>query len=65
MSSYLLKYCVGTVCLFALLLAVTPLGKPSAIAKGDRYEDKDFNQTVNWKSPPNTRGTYSIMSSCV
>src|SRR6187402_2692395 len=66
-SSHLPSY-LGILCLFTpfvLLLAVTPLGKPSATANGYRYEEKGFNQTVNWKPPPNTRGTYSIISSCI
>lgn len=28
-------------------------------------ESQTYNQTANWKPSPNTRGTYSIVSSCV
>jgi hypothetical protein len=48
-----------------LLFVMTPLARDSTLQEGEYYENTRFNETVNWKPPPNTRGTYSIISSCI
>jgi hypothetical protein len=51
---------------FLLVIIVTVLAPSNPSSNPEDYDGaKGFNETVNWKPPPNTRGTFSIMSSCV
>jgi hypothetical protein len=65
--------CIITATLFAsLYVAVSASLQPQLIVSEDSYNDDCpclvggiTNQTINWKTTPNMRGTFSIISSCI